>query len=102
MNASASAAGAARRLSSAAMPAPSIATMISVDQEQRQRRRQQDAAQVPRFGIGVAGPPRAQAGCIERRDAVRRGQRIYREGAVGGAIEAGRMIRRRPIPEISR
>ena len=91
---SSNAAGAARRRSSAARPAPSMATMIGVDQEQRQRRRQQDAAQVARFGIGVAGALRAQARRIERRDAVGRRQRVDRERAVGRAVEARRMIRR--------
>ena len=71
-----------------------------VDQEQRQRRRQQDAPQVARFGIGVAGAPRAQRRGIERRDAVGRRQRVDRERAVGRAVETGRMIRRGAVAEV--
>ena len=88
---------AARRRNSAARPAPSNATIDGVDQEQRQRRGQQNAPQIVRFGIGVAGALRAQRSGVERRDAVGCRQRVDRERAVGGTIEAGRMIRRRAV-----
>ena len=71
-----------------------------VDQEQGQRRRQQDPAQVARFGVGVGGVARAQARGVERRDAIGSRQRVDRERAVGRAVEAGRMIRRRAVAEV--
>ena len=65
-------AAAVRRRHSAARPRAEHRDDDRVDQEQRQRRRQQHAAQIARFGIGVAGALRAQRRRIERRDAVGR------------------------------
>ena len=61
MNANASTAGAVRRRSSAARPAPSIATTIASIRNSASAVDKQHAAQIARFGVGVAGVPCAQA-----------------------------------------
>ena len=71
-----------------------------VDQEQSQCPRQQHAAQVARFGVGVAGVARAQGQGVERRDTIGGRERIHRQRTVGRAVEARRMFRCRAVAEV--
>ena len=73
-----------------------------VDQEQRERGRQQDAAEIARFGVGVARVPCAQARGVERRDAVGGCQRVDGDRAFRRAVEAGRVIQRRAVAIVGR
>ncbi len=65
-----------------------------VDQEQRQRRGERQAAQVARLGAAISGLARVECRDVERRQRVVARQRVDGERAIGGAVEAGRMIGR--------